>query len=61
MGYSRKKQTGAEGEGVGDMELPAVRTLYQSSNNYSHGGIVTRSIKFYFSFEGDSYRFRKRN
>ena len=36
-------------------------TLYQSSNNYPDGDIVTRSSNFYFSFEGDGYRFRKPN
>ena len=36
-------------------------TLYRSGNNYFDGDIVTRSGNFYFSFEGDSYRFRKPN
>ena len=36
-------------------------TLYRSGNNYFDDDIVTRSSNFYFSFEGDSYRFRKPN
>ena len=36
-------------------------TLYQSSNNYPDDNIVTQSGNFCFSFEGDSYCFRKPN
>ena len=36
-------------------------TLCQSSNNYPDHDIATWSSNFYFSFEGDSYRFSKSN